>query len=74
MQILKGKVISNKMSKTAVVLVSRLKEHPLYGKRMKISKKYKAHTESPVEEGKMVIIKSSRPRSGGKKWVIDKIL
>jgi small subunit ribosomal protein S17 len=43
---LTGTVISNKMQKTVVVEVERLKEHPKYKRRFKIHKKYKAHDES----------------------------
>ena len=71
---LKGKVVSNKMSKTAVVEVTRLKKHPLYGKYVKISKKFKAHTEEVIPEGKTVILKSVRPMSKDKRWVITKVL
>jgi len=73
-QELKGKVISNKMSKTAVVEVSRLKKHPLYGKYVKISKRFKAHTEEIIPEGKTVILKSVKPMSKDKRWVITKVL
>ena len=73
-QLLKGKVVSNKTAKTVVVEVDRLKEHPVYGKRIKISKRYKAHSADPIEEGKTVIIKSMRPISKDKKWAVDKIL
>ena len=73
-QELKGKVISNKMSKTAVVEVSRLKKHPLYGKYVKISKRFKAHTEEIISEGKTVILKSVKPMSKDKRWVITKVL
>ena len=73
-QELKGKIVSNKMAKTAVVEVSRLKKHRLYGKFMKISKKYKAHTEEQIPEGTTVIIKSTKPVSKDKKWKIIKIL
>ena len=73
-QELKGKIVSNKMAKTAVVEVSRLKKHRLYGKFIKISKKYKAHADEQIPEGATVIIKSTRPISKGKKWKIIKIL
>lgn len=73
-QELKGKIVSNKMAKTVVVEISRLKKHRLYGKFMKISKKYKAHSEEIIPEGTTVIIKSTRPISKDKKWVVSKIL
>jgi len=74
LQTLKGKVISNKMLRTVVVKVSRLKKHPLYGKYFTISKKYKAHTDEKIEEGKIVLIEPTRPISKGKKWKVIKVL
>ena len=71
-QILKGKIVSNKMQKTVVVEVTRLKLHPLYGKQIKVTDKYKAHTEEKIPEGATVMIKASRPRSHGKKWEVTK--
>ena len=62
------------MAKTVVVEVSRLKKHRLYGKFMKISKKYKAHADEQIPEGTTVIIKSTRPVSKNKKWKVIKIL
>ena len=44
-QQLTGKVVSDKMNKTVVVEVSRLKDHPKYFKRYSVSKRYKAHDE-----------------------------
>ena len=73
-QELKGKIVSNKMAKTAVVEASRLKKHRLYGKFMKIPKKYKVHADEQIPEGTTVIIKSTKPISKGKKWKIIKIL
>ena len=73
-QELKGKIVSNKMAKTVVVEVSRLKKHRLYGKFMKISKKYKAHADEQIPEGATVIIKSTNPISKDKKWRVFKIL
>ncbi|KKT29891.1 30S ribosomal protein S17 [Candidatus Giovannonibacteria bacterium RIFCSPLOWO2_12_FULL_44_25] len=73
-QELKGKVVSNKMEKTAIVEVSRLKKHPIYGKYTKVSKRFKAHAEENIPEGKTVIIQSTRPMSKDKKWKIIKVL
>ena len=44
-KVLRGTVVSDKMDKTITVLVETNKNHPLYGKRVKYSKKYKAHDE-----------------------------
>jgi len=71
---LTGTIISNKMMKTVVVRVERLKEHPRYKKRYKVSKKYKAHTDETHQIGDKVIIEECRPISKEKKWrVIGKI-
>ncbi len=72
---LTGTVISDKMQKTVVVLVERIKEHPKYKRRYKIHKKYKAHDEKQeYKMGDKVIIEESRPISKEKRWrVIKKI-
>jgi len=69
-----GKVISDKMQKTAVVLVGRIKEHPKYKRRFKVKKKYKAHDEKgEYKIGDRVIIEECRPISKEKRWrVISK--
>jgi len=72
---LKGIVVSDKMAKTVVVKVERIKKHPKYHKRYKTHKTYKAHDEK--KECKMndkVIIEECRPISKDKSWrVIKKI-
>lgn len=75
MKQLKGVVISDKMAKTAVVRVDRYKKHPLYGKYMKLSKRYKAHDEKKeYKTGDKVIIKECRPLSKDKHFkVVGKI-
>ncbi|OGZ61580.1 MAG: 30S ribosomal protein S17 [Candidatus Spechtbacteria bacterium RIFCSPLOWO2_02_FULL_38_8] len=66
---LKGIVASNKMQKTLVVVVNRLVEHPKYKKRIKISKRYKAHYDSgEFKEGDRVVIEETRPLSKDKRW------
>lgn len=72
---LKGIIISNKMQKTVVVEVERIKESPKYKRRYKVHKKYKAHDEKEEYKiGDRVIIKECRPLSKGKRWrVIKKI-
>ncbi len=72
---LTGKVVSDKMDKTVVVEVLRLKEHPKYKKRYKIHKKYKAeNTDSLYREGDIVEIEECRPISKDKKWkVVGKV-
>ena len=66
---LKGVVVSAKCDKTITVLVETYKNHPLYGKRVKYSKKYKAHDEKNVaKEGDTVRIASTRPLSKTKRY------
>ena len=70
-----GAVVSNKMQKTVVVKVERIKEHPRYKKRYKVHKKYKAHDEKgEYKVGDKVVIEECRPMSKEKRWrVIKKI-
>ncbi|MEA2092479.1 MAG: 30S ribosomal protein S17 [Patescibacteria group bacterium] len=72
---LKGKIISDKMNKTVVVEVERVKEHPLYKKRIKVHKKYKAHDEKEIYKiGDSVVIEECRPISKDKHFkVVGKI-
>lgn len=68
-----GIVVSNKTDKTVVVKVERIKEHPLYRKRHKIHKNYKAHDEkNEYQVGDKVIIEECRPLSKDKKWQVLK--
>ncbi|MFA5751373.1 MAG: 30S ribosomal protein S17 [Candidatus Paceibacterota bacterium] len=70
-QILKGVVISDKMDKTVVVLVSRFVKHPKYGKYYKINKKYKAHdNDNKYKIGDKVEIVSTKPVSKDKKFIV----
>ncbi len=72
---LTGEVISNKMLKTVVVQVERIKEYPKYKKSYKIDKKYKAHVaDGEYQIGDKVVIEECRPISREKRWqVIKKI-
>ena len=68
-----GIVVSDKMDKTIVVKVEKIKQHPLYLRRYKVHKKYKAHDEkNEYKEGDKVIIEESRPLSKDKRWVAIK--
>lgn len=68
---LQGIVISDKMQKTVVVKVERIKIHPKYKKRFKAHKNYKAHDENgEYHVGDRVIIRESRPISKDKQWVV----
>lgn len=66
-RVLTGTVVSDKMDKTITVLVETYKNHPLYHKRVKSSKKYKAHDENSVASmGDTVRIMETRPLSATK--------
>ena len=68
---LTGTVVSDKMSKTVVVKVDRLKLHPKYKKYYKVSDKYKAHDEQQQYHiGDKVVIRESRPMSKDKRWTV----
>ncbi len=68
---LKGIMTSDKMDKTVVVEITRLKKDPRCRKYYKISKKYKAHDpENQYKMGEKVIIELSRPLSKDKRWVV----
>jgi small subunit ribosomal protein S17 len=70
-----GQVVSNKMDKTVVVVVRRTRRHPLYGKVIRISKRYKAHDEdNRCQLGDEVAIVESRPYSKDKHFRVDAIL
>lgn len=69
MRKLKGTVISNKMTKTLVVRVDTLKQHPKYQKFYRVSKKFKVHDgKSEYRVGDVVIIVETRPTSKDKRW------
>lgn len=72
---LTGRVTSDKMDKTIVVEVERLKRHRLYGKVLKRTKKYMAHDEeNTCRIGDLVRIVESRPLSRRKHWVVEEIM
>lgn len=65
---LEGKVISDKMTKTVIVTVDRFFAHPVYGKLVKVTKRFKAHDEWGARVGDEVTIEETRPLSKGKRW------
>ena len=70
-----GKVVSNKMDKTVVVQVERRVKHPLYGKIMIRTNKYKEHDESnQYNEGDTVEIAEGRPISRSKSWNVVRLI
>ena len=72
-KILNGKVISDKNSKTIVVLVKRRYSHPFFKKVITSSKKYHVHDEkNSFKIGDLVKITESRPFSKNKRWLVIK--
>ena len=70
-----GKVVSAKNDKTITVLVETYKKHPLYGKRVKYSKKYTAHDEKNIaKQGDTVRIISTRPLSKTKRYELAEVI
>ncbi|MBO0613173.1 MAG: 30S ribosomal protein S17 [Candidatus Thiothrix putei] len=72
---LMGRVVSNKMDKSIVVLMERQVKHPMYGKFIKRSKKYHVHDENnECREGDTVMFKECRPLSKTKHWTLIKVV
>ncbi len=66
---LKGVVIGDKMDKTVVVEITRMRKHKKYLKYIKVSSRFKAHDENNVfSQGDQVIIEETRPLSRDKRW------
>lgn len=69
-----GKVVSDKMDKTVVVLVERLQLHPLYGRVVKTSRKLLAHDEkNECHVGDLIRVMETRPFSRKKRWRVVEI-
>lgn len=72
---LQGKVVSDKMDKTVVVLVERKVKHSFYGKVIRRSTKIHAHDErNEYGVGDLVLIEESRPFSKTKSWSVKKLV
>lgn len=70
-----GKVVSDKMDKTIVVGIETLVRHPLYGKSVKRTTKFKAHDENnECRIGDKVKIMETRPLSRDKRWRLVEII
>jgi small subunit ribosomal protein S17 len=70
-----GTVVSNKMDKTIVVMVTERHPHSKYGKIMSQFSKFKAHDEENIcNEGDVVAIIESRPISKSKTWKLKEVL
>lgn len=74
-KVYRGTVVSDKMDKTITVMVETKKTHPLYGKRVKYSKKYTAHDEkNEAKIGDVVRIVETRPLSKTKRYRLVEII
>lgn len=72
---LSGVVISNKMDKTATVLIERKVKHMLYGKYIKRSTKLHIHDEkNECNEGDVISIKECKPYSKTKSWDLVEVI
>jgi small subunit ribosomal protein S17 len=70
-----GVVVSDKMTKTRVVLIERVYRHPRYERVVRRSKKLKAHDEGNTSKvGDRVVIEETRPLSKEKRWRIRQVL
>ncbi len=70
-----GRVVSNKMNKTITVVVESKMKHPIYGKFVNKSTKFKAHDENnECGEGDLVRIMETRPLSKSKNWRLVEII
>ncbi|MEK7727096.1 MAG: 30S ribosomal protein S17 [candidate division KSB1 bacterium] len=70
-----GKVVSNKMQKSIVVAVERMKRHELYGKYFKQTSKFMAHDEkNEAGIGDTVLIMETRPLSKRKRWRLVEVV
>lgn len=70
-----GKVVSDKMDKSATVMIERLVKHPVYGKYIRRSTKLHIHdAENTCQEGDMVLIEQCRPISKTKSWRLVEVV
>lgn len=74
-KVMVGQVVSDKMTKTVVVVVETRRRHPLYGKFITVRRRFKAHNEDPkAKAGDTVKIVESRPLSREKRWRVAEIV
>jgi small subunit ribosomal protein S17 len=70
-----GKVASAKTPHTVIVVVERLREHPLYKKVIRVRKRIPAHdADGDVKAGDIVRIQESRPFSASKRWQVIEVM
>ena len=74
-KVYQGRVVSDKMDKTITVAIETYKNHPVYGKRVKYTKKFKAHDENnEARIGDKVVIMETRPLSATKRFRLVEIV
>jgi len=74
-KVLEGRVVSNRMMKTVVVVVERKTRHKLYGKVLTVRTRFQAHDEeNKCQIGDLVRIIEARPLSHAKRWLVTEIL
>ncbi len=74
-KLLIGNVVKTGSSQTATVVVERMKTHPLYGKRYKVTKKYLVHDpDTKLKVGDRVEIQPIRPVSKRKHWGLKSVV
>lgn len=72
---LKGRVVSNKMEKSIVVIIERFVKHPIYGKFIKRTTKLHVHDENNNSKvGDFIEIKECRPLSKTKSWILVRVI
>ena len=71
---LTGKIVSDKMQKTVVVAVEVLKRHPIYGKSIRNTRKFKARNETGAKVGDTVTIEECKPISKEVVWKVKENL
>lgn len=69
-----GLVVSNKMQKTVVVAIVRRVRHPLYGKTVLVTERFKAHDDHSCDVGDTVELMETRPISKQKRWRVTRII
>jgi len=74
-RVVTGKVISDKMDKSATVMIERKVKHPVYGKYIRRSTKLHIHdAENACQEGDTVVIEQCRPISRTKSWRLVEVV
>ena len=74
-RVVTGKVISDKMDKSATVMIERKVKHPVYGKYIRRSTKLHIHdAENSCQEGDTVVIEQCRPISKTKSWRLVEVV